>query len=176
MEQQVNLREEHIRVERRPVDREISPGEVSRLRDQTIEVTEMAEEPVVAKRARVREEVIVGKDYTERTETVRENVRRTEVEVEQLGAETSPGASTADLSSDYRRDFEQNYGPGADFAAMRPAYEYGSRLGSDSRYRGKSWAEVEGDIRSGYERDNPGAWEKAKNAVRYGWEKVTGRR
>ena len=45
----------------------------------------MAEEPVVQKRARVREEVVVGKETKQRTEQVRDTVRRTEVEVEQLG-------------------------------------------------------------------------------------------
>jgi len=75
-------------VERRQVNREISPEEVGRLKDQTIEVTETAEEPVVAKRARVREEVVVGRDATSRMETVRDNVRRTEVEVEQLEGKT----------------------------------------------------------------------------------------
>ena len=76
VEQQVGLREERVTVERRKVNREISPAEVSALHDKTIEVTEMAEEPVIAKRARVREEVVVGKEATERTETVRDNVRQ----------------------------------------------------------------------------------------------------
>ena len=53
VEQEVRLREEHVNVERRKVDREISPDEVNALRDQTIEVTEMAEEAVIGKRARV---------------------------------------------------------------------------------------------------------------------------
>ena len=41
-----------------------------------------AEEPVVSKTARVAEEVVVRKDATERTETVRDDVRREQVEVE----------------------------------------------------------------------------------------------
>ena len=90
VEEQVRLREEHVNVERRPVNREISPEEISALRDQTIEVTEMAEEPVVSKRARVREEVVIGKDSTERTETIRDNVRHTEVEVEDLENSFAP--------------------------------------------------------------------------------------
>jgi len=47
-----------------------------------IEATETAEEAVVAKEARVTEEVVVRKQAEERTETVRDTVRRTEVEVE----------------------------------------------------------------------------------------------
>lgn len=39
--------------------------------------TATAEEPVVSKQARVVEEVVVGKDVSERTETVRDKVRRT---------------------------------------------------------------------------------------------------
>ena len=48
------------------------------------------EEPVIGKRARVREEVVVGKETTQRTETVKDNVRRTEVRVEQLGRTDEP--------------------------------------------------------------------------------------
>lgn len=88
--EQVNLREEHVRVERRPVDRALTPEEASRLKDQTIEITETVEEPVIGKRARVREEVVVGKETTQRTETVKDNVRRTEVRVEQLGRTDEP--------------------------------------------------------------------------------------
>jgi hypothetical protein len=58
---------------------------------------------------------------------------------------------------------------------MRPAYEYGYRSAGDPRYRGRSWDQVENDVRSDYERTNPGgSWERAKNAIRYGWDKVTG--
>jgi len=91
VEEQVRLREEHVDVQRRAVNREINPDDMNALRDQTIEVTEMAEEPVVAKRARVREEIVVGKEATERTETVRDNVRHTEVEVENLTPQSAEG-------------------------------------------------------------------------------------
>ena len=175
VEQQVNLREEKVSVERRPVDREISPSEISALRDQTIEVTEMAEEAVVGKRARVKEEVVVGKQATERTETVRGNVRHTEVEVEQLG--TQARTTGQDYTSDYRKNFETTYGAGSDFESMRPAYEYGYTAAGDKRYQGRSWSDVESTIRSDYESRHPGStWEQAKSAVRYGWEKVTGQR
>ena len=40
--------------------------------EKVIEVKEFAEEPVVEKRARVVEEVRVGKNVSERTETVRD--------------------------------------------------------------------------------------------------------
>ena len=37
------------------------------------------------------EEVVVGKEATERTETVRDTVQRTDVEVEQADADTTRG-------------------------------------------------------------------------------------
>jgi len=77
----VQLREEHVRVERRPVDRAVS-GEDRLFQDRTIELDERAEEAVVAKDARVREELVIKKDVDTRTQTVADTVRRTEVQVD----------------------------------------------------------------------------------------------
>ncbi len=82
VEAQVQLREEHVTVERRPVDRPVSGADMAGFKEGTIEVTETAEEAVVSKQARVVEEVVVGKDVRERTETVSDTVRRTEVDVD----------------------------------------------------------------------------------------------
>jgi stress response protein YsnF len=76
----VTLHEEKVRVERRPVDRPIAVGDDA-FRERTIEATERREEAVVSKEARVKEEVVVRREAGERTETVRDTVRRTEVEV-----------------------------------------------------------------------------------------------
>jgi stress response protein YsnF len=50
------------------------------------DVVERHEEPVVEKTARVTEEVVVSRDVTNRTETVRDTVRETKVEVDKRGA------------------------------------------------------------------------------------------
>jgi len=81
----VRLREEHIRVERRPVDRAVTPGQVDALREGSIEMTERSEEAVVSKTARVKEEVVVSKEAVEREETVRDTVRSSDVRVEEVG-------------------------------------------------------------------------------------------
>ncbi len=81
VQEQVALREEHVKIERRPVDRPVAAGDDA-FRERTIEATESAEEAVVSKEARVTEEVVVRKHSEERTETVSDTVRRTEVEVE----------------------------------------------------------------------------------------------
>ena len=70
VEESVRLREEKVTVERRPVDRPATEADFAAAGKDVIEMTEKAEEPVVSKRARVVEEVVVHKDVTEHTETV----------------------------------------------------------------------------------------------------------
>jgi uncharacterized protein (TIGR02271 family) len=82
VEEQVTLHEQHVSVDRRAVDRPVSAADSDAFRERTIEATETAEEPVVAKEARVTEEVVVRKAAEERVETVHDTVRRTEVEVD----------------------------------------------------------------------------------------------
>ncbi len=81
----VSLHEEHVVVERHAVDRPVTDADL-RQGDRAIEVTETAEEAVVGKTARVVEEVRVGKQESDRTETIRDTVRHTEVEVEPVVA------------------------------------------------------------------------------------------
>jgi len=91
--EQVTLREETVRVERNPVNRDLSTAEVdAAFRDgDVIEVIEHDEEAVVDKQARVVEEVVIRKDAQERTENVQDTVRRTDVNVEKVGATTRTG-------------------------------------------------------------------------------------
>jgi uncharacterized protein (TIGR02271 family) len=82
VEEQVSLREENVSVSTRPVDRSAKAADEGLFRERTIEAEEVNEEAVVAKEARVKEEVVVSKDVGQRTETVRDTVRHTEVEVD----------------------------------------------------------------------------------------------
>jgi uncharacterized protein (TIGR02271 family) len=78
--EEVSLREENVKVDRRAVDRPIDGEGV--FQDRTIEVEERAEEAVVAKDARIKEELVVSKEVGQRSETVSDTVRHTEVEVD----------------------------------------------------------------------------------------------
>ena len=78
----VTLREERVAVERRPVDRPIGTGHGEAFQDRTVDITTHREEPVVSKEARANEEIVVRKEADQRTETVRDTARRTEVKVE----------------------------------------------------------------------------------------------
>ena len=84
VEEQVRLREETVRVERTPVDRPATEADFNSFKEGEIELTETAEVPVVSKEARVVEEVSLDKDVNERVETVKDTVRKTEVDVEKL--------------------------------------------------------------------------------------------
>jgi uncharacterized protein (TIGR02271 family) len=81
VQETVNLREERVQVERRPVDRPAAGNEAA-FQDRTIEAEERAEEAVLQKQTRVKEEVAVKKEAEQRPETVSDKVRRTEVKVE----------------------------------------------------------------------------------------------
>ena len=88
VQEQVQLREEHVTVDRRPVDRPVTAADAAAFTDRTIEVRETAEEAVVAKQARVAEEVVIRKDVDQRTETIQDTVRRTDVDVEPVARTT----------------------------------------------------------------------------------------
>lgn len=103
IEAQVNLREEHVDVERRPVRQRAAAGDAENLlRDRTIEVNETAEEPVVSKEASVDEEVVVRKFTGERTEGVSDTVRHTEVDVEDTRGDRAPPPSERQRRKDSR--------------------------------------------------------------------------
>ena len=79
VEQQVSLYDEKVIVERRKPVKDAATGET--LTEVTIEMIETTEVPVVGKSVKVREEVVVRRERTQRVETVRDTVRRDEIEV-----------------------------------------------------------------------------------------------
>ncbi|WP_375410716.1 YsnF/AvaK domain-containing protein [uncultured Methylobacterium sp.] len=96
--EQVRLHDENVHVDRRPVDRALTDRDTALFKDRTIEATERTEVPVVSKEARVVEEVGLRKDATQRTETVSDSVRRTEVEVEDERGNVSRTGTTDPLT------------------------------------------------------------------------------
>ncbi|MBC7686040.1 MAG: YsnF/AvaK domain-containing protein [Bdellovibrionales bacterium] len=162
----VGLREERVNVERHAVDRPISAADVNAFQETTIELRETAEEAVVSKTARVVEEVVIGKDVSQRQEQITDTVRRTEVDVQQI----SPQDETY-----FRNHYTGNYAnAGGTYEEYAPAYSYGSTMRGSDTYRNRQWDDAEPSLRSDWESRNPGStWEKMKAAVRHGWDKVT---
>lgn len=141
VEKQVTIHEERVTVERRPVDRPIDEIEPAALRDQDLEVRGITEEPVIRKRARVTEEIRLHKDRSETLQNVDDTVRHTELAMTDLPAEQ-------DLSA--------------------PAYA----LGEELRYRstGGDFAAIEAEAKAAWENNRPGTWDRARDAVRAGFE------
>ena len=83
VQETINLKEEHVNVERTTVDRPVTNADEA-FKEMEIKITEYAEVPVVSKDARVVEEVSLSKEVEEKEETIRDTVRNTEVEVEKL--------------------------------------------------------------------------------------------
>lgn len=77
----VTLRDESVSIERRSVDRPLTDADRA-FEERTISAEEHHEEAVVSKEARVVEEIGIRKTESERTESINDTVRHTEVEVE----------------------------------------------------------------------------------------------
>ena len=104
VEEAVRLREERVNVERRPVNRPVTDTDLNAFREGTFELRERSEEAVVDKTARVVEEVAINKEVGERTETVRDTVRKTDVDVEETGTKVRRASATGRVEDIDRRD------------------------------------------------------------------------
>jgi uncharacterized protein (TIGR02271 family) len=145
VEEKVRLREEHVDVERRPVDRPLTAADQP-FQERTIEARETREQPVVKKEARVVEEVSLNKDIREREQTVRDTVRRTDVDVQKMPPGSTAGSA---FSSD----------------------AFINDLSADARYRGRTWDTLEPDFRRSFEQRYPHErWDQYRDDIRRRWE------
>jgi uncharacterized protein (TIGR02271 family) len=169
VEERVHLHEEHVEVHRRPATRAATAKDTA-FREGTLELTETAEEAVVSKRARVVEEVVIKKEGRDKTQAVKDTVRRTDVDV----IESDEGFDAHDI--DFRAHHKRHFGKGGStYESYAPAYRFGYDLAGDKRYAG-DWTTIEPEVRKSWEKSHKGTWEQFKDAVRHGWEKITGRR
>jgi hypothetical protein len=90
---------------------------------------------------------------------------------------TGVASEHIDYEPDFRTHYQTTYGStGGRYEDYSAGYQYGARMVNDPRYRGQSFTDVEADLRRDYEREYPqGAWERMKDSIRYGWDRVTGR-
>lgn len=158
VERTLQLREEHVQVERRPADR---PADAGAFQEQTFEFHEMHEEPVIRKEARVNEEVVIGKDVRTRTEKVQEKLRKTDVKVEEL-------------DNEFRTDYDTAFaGKGYTYDQVRPAYDFGTELAGTTRPGDRDWKMVSPEARRSFQQRYPNnQWEVFEPAVRYGFDRA----
>jgi hypothetical protein len=83
-------------------------------------------------------------------------------------------SSSAAYSEQWQDHFRESLGStGFGFARYEPAYQFGHQTGSESRYSGRSWNDVESQVRTDWERSHPNdAWQDFKEAIRHAWERV----
>ncbi|MGI4022782.1 MAG: DUF2382 domain-containing protein [Janthinobacterium lividum] len=96
VEENVNLRSEHVRVEQMPVNRPATAADLEAFKEGTIEMKEYAEIPVVTKEAFVTGEVSLEKEVEETNQTVEGTIRKTEVETENFTEEADKLATDKD--------------------------------------------------------------------------------
>ena len=87
------------------------------------------------------------------------------------------GADQPNLDDDYYvSHWERTYSASSDsFDEYAPAYSYGHEVAM--MYRGRPWEDVEYDVRSGWESRHASAgestWDRFKDAIRHGWNRLT---
>lgn len=95
----VELREERVEIERRPVDREVTSADGA-FQDRTLEAEEYREEAVIQKEARVVEEIGLRKTSESHREDITDTVRRTEVEIDKNTDHDSLAGGTRRIDPD----------------------------------------------------------------------------
>lgn len=175
VEEQVTLRDESVDVHREPANRPVTPGDGDAFQERQVEMRETDEEAVVDKQARVIEDVVIDKRAADKSETIRDSVRRTEVDVEELDDD--------DLEEDFTRyertfrghfqdsDISDRYA----YDDVMPAYRFGYSLANSSYYRDRDWEEVEPEARRAWEEKNRGTWDDVRDSVRHSWREVRNR-
>jgi uncharacterized protein (TIGR02271 family) len=166
--QDVGLRDETLRVHRRPASRAVTVNP-DLFKERSFEMVEMDEIAKVGKTARVIEEVSLGKEVAEKVETIKETLRRQDVEVEEVPAVRPLREYESDFRSFYTNNLAKS---GATFDNLAPAFHFGYGLATKEPFRSSPWAAVEADSRRIWEEKNPGTWDKNKAVIKYAWERV----
>jgi len=163
VEETINLRDETVIIERRTLNRIANEADLRELADSRFEIIETAEEPVVSKEAHVKEEITISRKVFDHTEKIRDTVRRTEVDIQGM----EPGRIR---DVEFRKDFTARFADsGRGYSEFAPAYELGTTLACDDRYRNRDWADIERDAQRRWESKRPGSWNEFAEAVRHGW-------
>jgi uncharacterized protein (TIGR02271 family) len=168
VEEKVGLRHETIHVQRRPIDQPVEADAIEELfRERSFEVREIHEEPVVNKVARVLEEVVVSKDVAERMHTIRDTIRRSDVEVEHLHAHRAFEEYDRDLHDYYAQSLAKT---GHKYDEYLPAFKFGYSLGTSDQAHELAWTEVESGAQRTWEQSNPGTWSTYKAAIHHAFD------
>jgi hypothetical protein len=75
--------------------------------------------------------------------------------------------------NDFRTHYRDNMNmTGSTYDEFSSAYRFGYDTSADTTYAGRSWTDVEPELRRRWELDRPNTWDRFKNSVRYAWERT----
>jgi len=168
VQQDVHLRDETLRVQRRPVNREVL-NTPDLFRERSYEMVERDEIATVGKTAHVIEEVQLGKEVADKVETIKETIKRQDVRVEDIPSLRPFKEYESDFHGFYNKNLSST---GIAYEKFGPAFLFGyDRATGETRHR-NSWSEVEGETKRMWEEKNPGTWERNKSVIKYAWERT----
>lgn len=88
------------------------------------------------------------------------------------GAAASSTGGYASYEDDFRNHFRSTYGSDADYATYEPAYRYGHEMAGNDRFRDRSYADAEADLRRRYMERHPNStWDRVKGAVKHAFNR-----
>jgi uncharacterized protein (TIGR02271 family) len=176
----VNLRREEVVIDRQAVDRPADPNEIGRRGDETMRVPVYEEQAELQKQARVYEEVTLSKQPVEEQRTISGTARREELDINQSGdvnIQGNPAVRTGENWTQVMPRFRERYeqtNRGGNWREVEPAYRYAYEMSNDPRYQGRSYTDIEKDLRNDWKnRGEPTAWDKISANVRQAWNDVT---
>ncbi len=84
--------------------------------------------------------------------------------------------SPSDFDNEFRRHFDAHYDAlDLPYESLEHAYEFGFQIANTPKFKGRKFHDVESDVREEYVRLYPGGdWDRAWDALFYGWEKAGG--
>ena len=140
VEKEIGLRGETIHINRRVVDRPVTEADRELFKELLIEVIERGEDAVVTKHVKIVGEVVLTKEVAEKKHTIRDTVRRVDVEVEEIRGDRVLETHLANFHGYYDRDLAWTHRPFDEFV---PAFQFGLALARDERFRSKNWNEID---------------------------------
>ena len=101
--------------------------------------------------------------------------RETPAEPNQDSLDILRGDDTDDDAVYFRTHWQKTFSyTGNTYQEFDPAYRYGQSMAGNPGYKDKPWEHAEPELRSDWESKNPqSSWDKFKDAVREGWDRVT---
>ena len=168
VEEKVGLRDETIHVERRVVNRPVDIT-ADLFQERSFEVVEIDEEAIVSKVARVIEEVVVSKEVAENIQTIKDTVRRSDVEIEKVAAVRTFDDFHGDFKTYFTSHLEKS---GHKFDKFLPAFKFGHTLANSEKFAKLDWAHLEAGAKKTWEEKNPGTWTAFHDAVKHAFEKA----